>query len=336
MNAERSADQPDEPLQEALDFLKRMPAPTRPPELDRALLDRFTAGSSPAVGLVSLTRRRDYMMRWTNWSLAGGAFVVAAGLLLMAFLSPSVALGDVLKEAEKHRLVKYKMTQKDEVKSGENISPLTQTVYADLKAPRSRMLVWMPGHLSGAVDFESVYIHDQAKNLAFHKITETITEKGKTDPATIKLLKGFEKIGMPRKEVTLFEAQGDFTPATAEMNKPILDNLRALEKSKDAKASKDKFQDKPCLLFRVEGDHKKTVLWVDETTKLPLKLEHEITDPKIMHPTVTRMTFTLTDFEWDPELKEFKSIDDLFDTTAPQGYKVNDQRKKKEGASSEK
>ncbi len=336
MNAERSADQPDEPLQEALDFLKRMPAPTRPPELDRALLDRFTAGSSPAVGLVSWTKRREFMFRLTNWSLAGGALIVAAGLVLMVLITPSVALGDVLKEAEKHRLVKYKMSQKNEVKSGENVAPLSQTVYADLKAPRSRMLVWMPGHLSGAIDFESVYIHDQAKGLTFHKITETITEKGKTDAAAIKLLKDFEKIGTPRKEVTLTGLQGDFTPATAEMNKSILENFRALEKNKDAKASKDKFQDKPCLLFRVEGDHKKTALWVDETTKLPLKLEHEITDPKIMHPTVTRMTFTLTDFEWDPELKEFNSIDDLFDTTAPQGYKVNDQRKKKEGASSEK
>lgn len=328
-----NANDQDEPLDEAFAFLKRKSVPARPPELDAALLERFTAGLSPAA-VPLLSPRRKFMIRLQHWSLAAGALATAAALLFVAFVSPSVALGEVLKEAEKHRVVKYKMTQKDEVKSGEDIGALTQTVYADLKSPRSRMIVSMPGHLSGAIDFESVYIHDQAKGLTFHKITETVTKKGKTDAEAIKTLKDFAKIGTPRKEVTLTEVQGDFTPATAEMNKPILDNFRALEKSKDTIATKDKFQDKPCLLFTVKGEQTKTLLWVDETTKLPLKLEHEITDPKVMHPTVTRMKFTLTDFEWDPELKEFKSIDELFDTTAPEGYKVNDLRKKKEGASS--
>jgi hypothetical protein len=80
--------------------------------------------------------------------------------------------------------------------------------------------------------------------------------------------------------------------------------------------------------YRIEEEHKTSVLWVDAATELPVKLEHELSDPKILHPTVNCMKFTLTDFEWDPELKGFKNADELFSTTAPKGYKVEDLRKK--------
>jgi hypothetical protein len=42
------------------------------------------------------------------------------------------------------------------------------------------------------------------------------------------------------------------------------------------------------------------------------------------------MKFLLTNFEWDPELKGFKNLDELFSTTPPEGYKVIDLRQKKD------
>ena len=84
------------------------------------------------------------------------------------------------------------------------------------------------------------------------------------------------------------------------------------------------------MKYRVEEKFKTTILWVDAVTKLPVKLEHELTDPKILHPSVTCMKFTLTDFEWDPELKGFMNLDQLFDTTPPKGYKVDDLREKQD------
>jgi len=43
---------------------------------------------------------------------------------------------------------------------------------------------------------------------------------------------------------------------------------------------------------------------------------------------MARLQVEFTDFEWDPELKEFQSLDDLFSLTPPEGYKLEDQTKK--------
>jgi hypothetical protein len=324
MNTERNP----EPLDEAFDALRRMPAPDRPADADAKLLARLAAGASPAAQLVPLTRRR-ILMRVTSWSLAATVLVAAGGVFLFGG-NPPVLLADVLKAADKHNLVMYTMTQTDETKEGSAVQPLVQTVYADLKAPRSRMRDWAPGSQSGALDFESVFVRDATKNTTMHVITETITEKGRTDPKLIQLLKMFAQNGVPRKEATLSPAFGDLTPATAEEKKSILENFQELEKHKDAVAAKGKLQGKDVLKYRIEEEYKTTILWVDAATKLPVKLEHEITDPKILNPSVTKTKFVLSDFEWDPEVKGFKNLDELFSVIPPEGYKVIDLRQKKD------
>ena len=106
----------------------------------------------------------------------------------------------------------------------------------------------------------------------------------------------------------------------------MLQNIRELEKHKDAVATKGKLNGREVLKYRIEDENKSTILTVDTVTRLPVKLEEEITDPKILHPMVTKMKFVLSDFEWDPDLKD-KTIDELFNTTPPEGYAVEDQRK---------
>jgi hypothetical protein len=326
MNTERDP----EPLDEAFDALRRMPVPDRPADADADLLARLAAGPSPAAGPAPPTDRR-MVMRIATWSLAASALAAVGGVLLLTG-SPSVALADVLKATEKHKLVKFTSTQSVETKDGSAVEPLVQTVYADLKAPRSRTVQWTPGHLSGALDFEFVSVRDarKEKNVAIHIITETITEKGKTDPKLIEMLKDFEKIGVPRKEVAIDWAHGNLAPAQRELNKPLLENFLELEKHKDAVATKGKLGDKAVLKYRIEEEHKTTVLWVDKETKLPVRLEHETTKPEDLHPDYTSTKYVLSDFEWDPELKGFKDLDELFSTTPPKGYKVEDRRKKKE------
>jgi outer membrane lipoprotein-sorting protein len=315
------------PLDEAFDFLRRLPIPDPPANANAQVLARLAAGPLPSAPSVSLSRRR-ILMRVTKWSLAASVLAAVAGILYFGY-TPASALADVIKAAEKHKLVKYKMTQTDETKDGSSVIPLVQEVYADLKAPRFRQGSKSIASLSGAIDAESIFVIDGSKNVTMHTITEVITEKGKTDPKLIKILKDFEKLGVPRTEATLQPASGDFTPATAQKSKSILENLRELEKHKDVVAAKSKFNGKDVLKYRIEEEHQTTVLWVDAGTKLPVKLEHELTDPKILHPTVTKMKYELTDFEWDPDLKG-KTVDELFSTTPPKGYTVKDLRKKEE------
>ena len=80
-------------------------------------------------------------------------------------------------------------------------------------------------------------------------------------------------------------------------------------------------------LVVIDEGHKATTLWVDAATKLPLRLEYELTDPKVLPAGVSALEFVLTDFTWDPELDGFKSADELFSLTPPAGHKLIDQRK---------
>ncbi len=318
-----------EALDDAFDAIRKMPVPDRPVDLDAKLLACLVAGPLPATPSVSLSRRR-ILMRVTKWSLAATIVAVVAGLLFLGD-SPAPALADVLKAAEEYKLVKYKMTQGCETKDGSAVEPEVDTAYADLKSPRFRRVMFSPGMHKGGLDFESVFVTDFSKNVTMHMITEVITEKGKTDPEVIAYLKLFERIGVPRKEVTLQPAFGGFTSATNRQNKSILENLRELEKHKDVVATKGKLNGKDVLKYRIEEEHRTTILSVDAMTKLPVTLEEEMTDPKVLHPTVTKVKIELSDFEWDPELKGFKNMDELFSTTPPkEGYKVEDNRKKED------
>jgi hypothetical protein len=312
--------EPD-PLDQAAVAFRQMPVPGRPP--DDPLLAKMTAGPSPAAE-PDPPSRRSLLMRITSWSLAASVLVVAGGVLLFSG-APSVALGDVIKAAEKHKLVKYRMTEATETKDGGAVLPNVSVAYADLKAPRFRTELRMPGHLGGAIDFESLMVQDAKKGVMMCVTTETVTPKGKTDPELVEMLKGFAKTGVPRKEVTLRKSPP--APAPAPPAGTILDNFRQLEKHKDAVATRGKMRGKDVLKYRIEEGNKTTVLWVDAVTKLPVRLEHEIEN---LTKDVQRMTVVMSDFEWDPELKGFKSLDELFSTAPPKGYKVTDLTKEDE------
>src|SRR5579862_2578434 len=158
-----------DPLDDAFAALRRMNVPDRPPDAD--VLARLAAGPLPVAQPVSFFRRRT-LMRVTMCSAAAAVMVAATALILFNG-SASVALADVIKAAEKHKLVKYNLTQGDEMKDGSALSPLVRVVYADLKTPRRRMEDHAIGSLSGAIDFEGVFVSDGKKNICVHTITET-------------------------------------------------------------------------------------------------------------------------------------------------------------------
>jgi hypothetical protein len=309
-----------EPLDEAFDALRRMPVPERPP--DGELLARLAAGTSPAAEPVTLSRRRT-LMRVVSWSAAAATLAAAAAVFLLAG-PPSTALADVLQAAEKHKLVKYKLTQTTDDKQNGNATG-TSTAYADLKAPRfrteSRGMT-----LNNTVESVSVFVEDGRKDVCLHLLSETVIE-GNVDKDTPDLLKKILTDGrFPRKEARLTKASGDFTPATDNVDKSILENLRELEQHKGVTATKDKRDGKELLKFRLEDGNTTTTLWVDRATKLPFRLEREITDQTA---NISRNHWVLSDFEWDPELKGVKDADELFSVTPPAGYKVSDETKPK-------
>jgi hypothetical protein len=245
---------------------------------------------------------------------ASVAAVALAAFLLAGNAAP--ALADVVKAAEEHRLVRYKIVQTTEDKAGGATATSILTAYADLRAPRFRTEGGGPA-LNGAVMSRSVSVSDGRKGRGLHTITETVVpEKLKDVPQAIK--DAVERMGLPRKEATLTRAD---SPGGA-----ILENLKALEQHAGVVASRDRRDGKALLKYRLEEGKTTTTLWVDAATKLPVRLEQEILDHT---PTISRNHWVFSDFEWDPALKGVASADELFDLTPPKGYTVTDRTEDK-------
>ena len=302
---------------------------------DTALLERLSIEVAPGSEKDFPLRNifglptSSILTRSVIWSSTAAALCVVCAVLL--FSSPtSVVLADVVKAAEKHKLVRYAMTHYSYSKDGSSVRPLVSVVYADLKLPRSRQENEKSLTLNEWVEHECFFVTDVPKNLKLRVVTEVLRENGieiYNRDKTESLSENLKNSGrFPRKEASITTANGDFTPATTVLEKSMLENIQDLEEHKEAIATKSKLEGKDVLKYRIEEEFKTTVLTVDSVTKLPLKLEHEITDPNILHRTQVKIKIVLSDFEWDPDLKD-RTLDELFDTTPPNGYAVVDHRK---------
>jgi hypothetical protein len=307
-------------LEEAVQAFQRMTVPDRPPDAEvLAQLGSPQLDTVPPIRVSSPSRRR-YLMR-VLVPAAAAASILLGGLGWFLFNSTtSVALADVIKAAEKHKLVKYKQTQTTEDKE-QNLTASTDSVaYADLKAPRFRSETKILT-FNGAIESVSVQITDGRKSRRLSTITEMAVPDAEKDPDKAKALAMYPHT-LPRKEAHLSRSEDGQDPK--KKPQPFLENLRELEKHKDAVVTKDKLGGREAVKYYIEDGKKTTKLWVDARTKLPVRLEHEILDQT---PNIPLNKWVYTDFEWDPELKGFKSMDELFDTNPPEGYKVEDKTK---------
>jgi hypothetical protein len=311
-----STDPEPDPLDAVFDAIRREPVPDRPP--DAELLARLAAGPSPAAQPVTLAGRR-MIMRIAKWSLAASV-LAAVGAAVVLTGSPNIALADVVKAAEKYKLVKFKqsITTTATPPPGVIIDDPTMLegaytptiIYSDLRAARSREVrsEWdsIPEAGRGPVRSSAYYVVDRTKKrrLAVYK-SRPLDGKGAEDKGAMLSTISSDELG-------------------ANPNHTTLEHLRDLEMHKDAKVTKE---DK-LIRYTVVDGKETTTLWVDTATKLPVRMVVEVDQP---NEGVARLRVEFTDFEWDPELKEFKSLDDLFSLAPPEGYKLEDRTKESPG-----
>ena len=248
---------------------------------------------------------------------AAALVLLGAGALVLLTTTPTLTLADVLKAAEKHKLGKCKETQTTETKDGDSGST-ERVFYFDVHSLRTRSETRVVT-LNRAVESVSVQINDGPKGRFLATLTETVVPGEENNPR----LKGFGEGYFPRKGAVL---QGTNQAADPKKKQPtFVDRLRELEQRKGVVVTKDKLGGREAVKFYLEDGKNTTQLWVDKETKLPLRYEFEILDHT---PDIPRNKWVYSDFEWDAELpKGIKNLDALFDTTPPEGYKLDDQTK---------
>jgi hypothetical protein len=222
----------------------------------------------------------------------------------------------VVKAAEKHKVVKFKMTLIVDNMGMPRPTDDKTLMYADVKAPRCRREE--KSNSFGVIDVDWLLILDGKKKLGLNVLTEKIADGVKEDDEKLALAK---KEGCPRKDAKLFRLKEEYADDPIKHSRPLLEVFQELEKHKDAVVTKEKLDGKEAVKYYREDGKKTYQLWVDAKTKLPLQYQWENLDPKI--------TWVFSDFEWDPKLPTgFKDLDALFDTTPPKGYKLDDLTKK--------
>ncbi|SIN86301.1 hypothetical protein SAMN05444166_1326 [Singulisphaera sp. GP187] len=262
-------------LESAVREFQRMPAPDRPS--DEALL-ALLATHRPAAGrslLFPYTFTRRFLMRPAFRYTVAAVVVVALGWLLMG-PAGTIALADVVKAAKKHSFVHYTETQVTEGKGNGMRGELTWSVDGDLKVARYRKVSRIK-----YADGEAILVDVQDLPRGVHLMTNS-------------------------REKTAWISRH-----APKWTKTFVESLQELQQKKGVTSAKERLEERETVKFLVEKDGGTVTLWIDSTTRLPVRLEYEFPLNKIIW----------SDFQWDPEVKE---PDRLFNTEIPEGYAVTE------------
>jgi hypothetical protein len=297
-------------LDEVVDQFRKMPAPDRP--ADTEVLARFAAQNitfHPAR-ISNPFLKRILLHPAFRYGTAATVVFAATSWLILNSASPLV-LGDVIKAAEQHKVVRFTIIHGEQPIDSKAIrrDKRISTAYIDLRSPRFR---W---ELSGksvdnVIEFRQVIILDDKAKRYVSLVVDEKHAKDETQAAAIR---------ESRKEVYKHATIGSvsakdmgqpFNSVTRE--KSLLDNLRDLEAHKETVAAKAKLDGRDVVIYRLKDEKKTSTFWVDAESKLPIRAKYEYVDGD---------KWTYTDFEWDPNVKDPER---LFNTTVPDGFTIFD------------
>jgi hypothetical protein len=261
-------------LESAVREFRRMPVPVRPSDED--LLARL-ATHRPTAGQTfpfPSASTRILLMNPTLRYATAGVLIAITGWLFIA-RAGTIVLADVVKAAEQHTLVRYTETQITDANGmhGET----TWTVYGDLRVARYRK--------ESRIEYDdgaAILVDVQDLPRGVHLMTNS-------------------------REKTAW-----ISLHSPKWTKTFVDSLQELQQKKGVTSVKERFEGRETVKFLVEKDGGTVTLWIDSTTRLPIRVEHALSlNNKIIW----------SDFRWDPEVK---GADPLFSTEIPKGYAVTE------------
>jgi hypothetical protein len=227
-------------LEHGIEAFQRMHVPDRPPDAD--VLARLGICRENRVRPRFFSALRGRLPK-RLWVPSAAALFVVCGLGLLLFVgnpTVSLAVADVVRAAEKHKLVRYKEHQATE-SGGATDGPLDSIVYADLTAARRRSQTHITDEGGETILIDVI---DPARHLA-------------TDSR--------------RKAASLRRTPHDYQSFCC--------SLQEFEHHHGVTQTADKVGDLATIKYRFQDGNQTSSLWVDANTKLPVRMEQELRHP---------------------------------------------------------
>jgi hypothetical protein len=227
-------------LEEVIQAFQRMRVPDRPRDADVLVRLGICRGNRARPAFFSASGPR-YLKRVLVPSAA--AIFIICGLGLLLFVGPStvsMAVADVVRAAEKHKLVRYKEHQTIDT-GGATDWPLDSTVYSDLTLARRRTEAKISDQDGEAILID---VMDSVRHL-------TIDSRRRT-ACLRRTPHGYQSFCCSLQE---FEHHHSVTQMT------------------------DRLGDRATLKYHFQDGNQTSSLWVDAKTNLPVRMEQELTHP---------------------------------------------------------
>lgn len=317
------SDHREDPIDEVVNEFRRVPVPDRPADerVLTLLADAWSRSAPDPTPPCHPIRR--ILMRPAFRYVSAAALLVVFGWLA---LGPprSLALADVIKAAEQHSLVRFQATQTTDDRETRLTASGVRTVYVDIRVPRVRE---EEGHktFNGILDFRYTAVYDYRRDrfLALVTHAQVMTRDQAKDEHQRRLIDMVEQRGLAKKEAILSRiawTKTDDIPPMSLLGKDrgFLDTLRQLQADQTTLTTRATLDGRDVVKYRRRADHTTTSVWVNPTTKLPIRVEIEVIDPT---PRIARNEWVYTDFEWDPDVADPER---LFSTDPPAGFRVED------------
>ena len=255
------------------------------------------------------------------------AILVVFACVVFWFLfdvSGSVTLLDVLRATEEYGLVRFIKKESIDYKNNQS-EERENVVYLDLKSCRFR-LERRANILNDCLEGEMIQIDNgiQGREMTTVSTRLLVSEKDARDEHQTRLIRDAVEAGLVKRVAYLNRRDPDENFGF-DYQEQFFGQLRKLQISSKTTAINVELDGRKALKFSLEESNTTTSLWVDASTRLPMKLESEFVD---FNQRVSRCRTTSTDFTWDPVID---NVDRLFDTTPPEGFTVENEIYKAEG-----
>jgi hypothetical protein len=294
-------DREDDLLDEVISAFRRMPVPEAP---DAALLFRRPqsqlATSEPAGSSPSRRFWRFLMRPSVRYGLAATLLMIVFGWLAFGPTS-SFALADVIRAAEQHKLVRYKLEMISAERPGRPRHETRETVYVDLFRPRSRFES-EPEPLADGTSRQDVTIQDQAtREIMFQTSVSRRVVDEKGEPRILVQGHGssirMSDLDKQDRVSIRLSPPGAFEFGDAPERTLFLDALSALQRHKETTSAKGRLSGHDAIIFSAKVGTARSTVWVDPQTKLPLRIEQSFLDGGTGLETIRSIS---TEFVWDP------------------------------------